>query len=97
MYIFIYSSPDRRSISFSFILLLIVSALSIAMTEAARPALAVSQRFLPRSHAQAIAPIKASPQPVVFTIFPGRTGKCICSPLRSAAYTPSDPNEINTR
>ena len=44
-----------------------------------------------------MAAIKASPQPVVFTIFAGSTGRWSRSPDRSAANTPSPPREMNTR
>ena len=40
--------------------------------------------------------MKASPQPVVFTIRPGRQGRRT-RPLWSAASTPSPPRERNTR
>ena len=50
------------------ILGLMVSGDSKAMDPAARPALAVVSRSLPSRYAQTSAAIKASPQPVVFTM-----------------------------
>lgn len=47
---------------------LMVSADSMAMEPAARPARAVCSKSMPSKYAHTMAAIKASPQPVVLTI-----------------------------
>ena len=59
---------------------LMVSALSIAMAEAARPRFAAVSRSAPSRNARATAAMKASPQPVVLTILAVPQGTLIRPP-----------------